>query len=149
MTEHDRETAGAVRSTNVAHFLAPDWTQAAQRAAGALERLDRARHVVQLLVVTPDDEAAHAVARELRLLTAAHGVAIVPVTSAARAGRMLKAGPAHVLVGRAHTLADLLPDSTLKLGDVASVILVAADELEPESGALATLMAEEIGRAHV
>jgi ATP-dependent RNA helicase DeaD len=142
VTEQDRETAGAVRSTNVAHFLAPDWTQTAQRAAGALERIDRERPAVQVLVVVPDDEAAHAVARELRLLTAAHGVSVVPVTSSSRAGRMLKSGPAQVLVGRAHALADLLPDSTLKLADVASVILVAADELEPESGALATLMAE-------
>ena len=142
MTEQERETAGAVRSTNVAHFLAPDWTQVAQRAAGALERIDRERAVVQLLVVVPDDEAADSVSRELRLLTAAHGVAIVPVTSSARAGRMLKAGPAHLLVGRARALADLLPDSTLKLADVSAVILVAADELEPEAEALSTLMAE-------
>ena len=96
MTETERETAGAVRSTHVAHFFPPDWAQTAQRASGALERADRELAAPQLIVTVPDSVAAMALARELRALPATVGLRVVPVTNATRGARLIKAAPPQV-----------------------------------------------------
>ncbi|MFI5245707.1 MAG: hypothetical protein ACHQQR_10805 [Gemmatimonadales bacterium] len=142
MTETERETAGAVRSTHVAHFFPPDWAQTAQRASGALERTDRAAAAPQVVVTVPDSAAAMALARELRALSATVGLRVVPVTNASRAARLLKAAPPHVIIGMPAVLAELLAASALKLGDVHTLLLAAADEYEAQTGPLAALMAE-------
>ena len=142
MTETERETAGAVRSTHVAHFFPPDWSQTAQRASGALERADRAVDAPQLVVTVPDSAAAMALARELRALPATVGLRVVPVTNASRGARLLKAAPPHVVVGTPAVLAELLAASALKLGGVHTLLLAAADECDAQAGPLAALMAE-------
>lgn len=142
MTEPERETAGAVRSANVAHFFAPDWAQTAQRAIGALERTDREVAATQVLVIVPDAAAAQAVARELRATAASTGLRVLPVTSASRAARVLKSAPAQVVVGSPTALAEMLHDSSLKLDAVHTAVLASADELDSASEALGALMAE-------
>lgn len=142
MTEQERETAGAVRSAHVAHFFSPDWAQTAQRASGALERSARDVAATQVLVLVPDAASAVAVARELRLLAAASGLRVLPVTSAARAGRLAKEAPAQVVVGAPATLAELLVGSLLKLDQVHTALLASADEYDTVMEPLGTLMAE-------
>lgn len=142
MTEPERETAGAVRSANVAHFFAPDWAQTAQRATGALERTDREVAATQVLVIVPDAAAAQSVARELRAMAASNGLRVLPVTSASRAARVLKSAPAQVVVGSPTALAEMLHDSSLKLDAVHTAVLASADELDGASEALGALMAE-------
>jgi hypothetical protein len=142
VTEQERETAGAVRSAHVAHFFSPDWAQTAQRAMGALERTSRDVAATQVLVLAPDAAAAVAVARELRLLAPASGLRILPVTSAARAGRLVKEAPAHVVVGAPATLAELLVGSLLKLDQVHTALLASADEFDTQMEPLGALMAE-------
>ncbi len=142
MTEQERETAGAVRSAHVAHFFPTDWTQTAQRASGALERADREKAAPQLLVTVPDPAAALALAREIRALAASAGLRILPVTSAARATRLLRSEPAHVVVGTPAALAELMAASALKVDAVQTVLLAAADEYEGIAESLGTLMAE-------
>jgi superfamily II DNA/RNA helicase len=142
VTEQERETAGAVRSAHVAHFFPTDWTQTAQRASGALERADREKAAPQLLVTVPDPAAALALAREIRTLAASAGLRILPVTSAARATRLLRSEPAHVVVGTPSALAELMAASALKVDAVQTVFLAAADEYEGNAEALGTLMAE-------
>lgn len=142
MTEPERETAGAVRSAHVAHFFPTDWAQTAQRASGALERSDRSLAAPQLVIAVPDAAAALALARELRALPAAVGVRVVPVTNATRAARIIKSAPPHVVVGTPAVLAEMLAASALKLGDVHTLVLAAADELEAHAAALGAVMAE-------
>lgn len=142
MTEHERETAGAVRSAHVAHFFAPDWAQAAQRASGALERIDKTIAAPQVLVTVPDAPAALAVARELRALPAGAGIRVLPITGAARAGRLLNNSPAQVIVGTPAVLAELLAASALKVDAIHTTLLISADEYEAQHEALGTLMAE-------
>lgn len=142
MTDTERETAGAVRSAHVAHFFPTDWAQTAQRAAGALERSDRSLAAPQLVVAVPDAAAALALARELRALPAAVGLRVVPVTNATRAARIIKSAPPHVVVGTPAVLAEMLSASALKLGDVHTLVLAAADELEPHAPTLGAVMAE-------
>ncbi|HXD22159.1 MAG TPA: hypothetical protein VN613_02285, partial [Gemmatimonadaceae bacterium] len=140
MTDTERETAGAVRSAHVAHFFPTDWAQTAQRAAGALERSDRSLAAPQLVVAVPDAAAALALARELRALPAAVGLRVVPVTNATRAARIIKSAPPHVVVGTPAVLAEMLSASALKLGDVHTLVLAAADELEPHAPTLGAVM---------
>lgn len=142
MTETERETAGAVRSAHVAHFFPPDWTQAAQRASGALERSDRELAAPQVVVTVPDSVSAMALSRELRALPATVGLRVVPVTNASRGARLLKAAPPQVVVGTPALLAELLGASALKLGDVHTMLLAGADEYDAQAEALGALMAE-------
>jgi len=142
VTETERETAGAVRSAHVAHFFPPDWAQTAQRASGALERSDRALAAPQLVVTVPDSVAALALARELRALPATVGLRVVPITNATRGARLLKSAPPQVVVGTPALLAELLGASALKLGDVHTLLLAAADEYDAQAEPLGALMAE-------
>jgi hypothetical protein len=142
VTETERETAGAVRSAHVAHFFSPDWAQTAQRASGALERSDRALAAPQVVVTVPDSVAALALARELRALAATVGLRVVPVTNATRGARLLKSAPPQVVVGTPALLAELLAASALKLGDVHTLLLAAADEYDAQAEPLGALMAE-------
>ena len=142
MSETERETAGAVRSAHVAHFIPADWSAIAPRVTGALERIDRALGELQLLIIVPDSSGAVALTRELRALEAAEGAAIVPATSASRAERLLKESAVHALVGSAHTVGELLRASAIKLGSVQGVVFAAADEYDAASDDLALVMAE-------
>ena len=142
MTETERETAGAVRSAHVAHFFAPDWSQTAQRASGALERTDRALTAAQLLVTVPDGPAALALSKELRALPAGAGLRVLPVMNASRAARLLKAAPAHVVVGTPAALAGLLSGSALDVTAVHTLLLASADEYDAQMEPLGALMAE-------
>ena len=142
MTETERETAGAVRSAHVAHFFSPDWAQTAQRASGALERSDRELAAPQLIVTVPDSVAAMALAREIRALPATVGLRVVPITNATRGARLIKSAPPQVIVATPAVLAEMLAASALKLGDVQTLLLAAADEYDAQSEPLGTLMAE-------
>ncbi len=141
MTAPERETAGTVRSAHVAHFLPPDWGRIARIAAPALERVPRDLGATGLLVIVPDAGATVALARALASLPVAAGHRIVAVTSAARGKRLLANSPATVVVGAPSALAPLLAASALKLDQVGTLLLAAADDLDgddPDLGALIT-----------
>jgi hypothetical protein len=142
VTETERETAGAVRSTFVAHFFTPDWASVAQRLAGAMERTNPGVDAAQVVVTVPDGPAALALARELRALPSGAGLRILPVMNAGRAARMLKIAPAHVVVGTPVALAGLLGASALDMAAVHTALLAAADEYAGQVEPLGALMAE-------
>lgn len=142
MTPQERATAGAVRSAHVAHFLPPDWARVAQLVSPALERTAPDATAPQLLVLVPDAGAAVGLARTLAALPAARGRRIVAATSAARAKRLLVGAPAHAVIGAPAALAPALAASALKLDQVATVVLAAADELEADDADLGAVLAE-------
>lgn len=141
LTSADREPTGAVRSAAAAYFLPPDWARVARLAVPALERLTPGAGV-QLLLVTPDTDATLELAQALAALPAAAGRRIVAATSAARASRLLAPGTADVVIGSPAVLAPAVAATALKLGAVAQLGFVSADELDADEAALASVLAE-------
>ncbi len=146
MTASTRETAGSVRSAHVAYFMPPDWTRIAHHAVPALERAagetSGETSAVRLLILVPDAGAAVAMSRAISALPAAKGLRVVAATSPARLQRLLGAGPADCVVGSPEAIAAALTASALKLSDVKTVFFAAADEMDAESDALASVMQE-------
>lgn len=142
MTAPARETAGSVRSAHVAYFLPPDWGRIARHIQPAIERVARDAAQVQVLVIVPDAGASLALARALAALETAAGLRVVAATSAARAQRLLAAGPAHIVIGAPATLAPVVAAAALKLDQVGTVVFAAADELDAESPDLSAVMAD-------
>jgi len=142
VTPSPRETAGAVRSAHVAYFLPPDWARVAQLMRPALERLTPEATGTQLLLLVPDANAATALARALAPHAAVHGLRVVAATTPARTRRLLGAGSAPVVIGAPAVIAEALAASVVPLGGVTTVGFVAADELDAEDPALATVLAE-------
>ncbi len=142
MTATPRATAGAVRSAHVAYFLPPDWGRIARHAAPALERAAADAPAVRLLVLVPDATAALHLTRALSTLPSAAGRRLIAATSPARLQRLLGSGPADAVIGSAETLAAALGASVLKLDGVSQVVFAAADEMDAESEALSSVLAE-------
>jgi len=140
VTASERETAGSVRSANLAYFLPPDWSRVARLAVPALERSTRESSTTSVLIIVPDAAAAVALARAVSPL--ANGLRVVVASSLGRGKRLLGAGAAHVVIGAPNTLAPLLSASALKLDAVKSVIFASADAMHADDEDLSTIMAE-------
>ena len=142
MTATPRATAGSVRSAHVAYFMPPDWSRIARHLAPALERATGEDPAVRLLVLVPDSGAALALTRALAELDAADGRRLVAGTSPARLQRLLGAGPADAVIGSPDAIAAALAASAIKLADLKTIVFAAADEMDHEADALATVLAE-------
>jgi ATP-dependent RNA helicase DeaD len=137
------ETAGVTRGLNAVFVQPPDRTRAASFLAPALDRLDASEAATQLLIVTADPEAAMALAAAAGALGRAAGLTALAATSVARAARLLRERPAHVVAGDAATLVGLLQHSALKLGAVRQVVLAWPDDtLDQAAPAIETLFGE-------
>ncbi len=142
MTATPRATAGSVRSAHVAYFMPPDWSRIARHLAPALERATGDDPAVRLLVLVPDSGAAVSLTRALAALDAADGRRLVAGTSPARLQRLLGAGPADAVIGSPEAIAAALAASAIKLADLKTLVFAAADEMDHEADALATVLAE-------
>ncbi|MGH7717530.1 MAG: hypothetical protein ACREON_01630, partial [Gemmatimonadaceae bacterium] len=96
--QEERELSGVARSQNAVYVLPHDAASLAQVLEPALDRVSSGTAGVQLLVLTSDAETAVAAARAA-LERAPQAPLAVPVTSARRAGRLLRARPAAVVAG--------------------------------------------------
>ena len=146
ISEHDeRDTASVGRSQNAVHILPHDVTSAASVLGTVLERLDRDVAELQLLLVTPDPDAAIAVARAASSLAQTSGLRIIPASSARRATRLLRAGPVHGVIGAPTELLELVRTSVLKLEHVRALVLAWVDEIVDDTAsreALEAVLAE-------
>ena len=142
MNEPERETAGTVRSTAVAHFIAPGWPQTCAALAGALERTVPATLATQLLVIVPDAASATALAREIRLHVATRELRVLPARDVTRAARVQREAPAHIVLGSPAVLAGMLGASALPLQELHTVVLAAADEYAGDLDTLSTILSE-------
>jgi ATP-dependent RNA helicase DeaD len=145
-TEQDeRETASVGRSQNAVHILPHDTTAAAGAVAPVLERLDRDTGELQALLVAPDPEAAIALSRAVLAMPQGAGLRIIPASSTRRATRLLRARPAHAVIGAPTELLELVRTSVLKLEQLRALVLTWADEIatDPASTeALEAILAE-------
>lgn len=142
ITEHEeRETASVGRSQNAVHILPHDTTAAAGAVAPVLERLDRDVGELQVLFVTPDPEAAIALARHVLAAPQAAGLRIIPASSTRRASRLLRARPAHGVIGAPTELLELVRTSVLKLEQLRALVLAWADEIATDPASTEALEA--------
>ncbi len=140
--QSEPERGAAVgRNSNSLYVLPHDETELAQVLAPLMERVVVTEVAeTQLLVLVPDAEAALAAART----SVGGAVALVPVTSAVRALRLLRARPALAVAIMPADALELIRGSALKLGGVKTVVFAYADAIL-ESGAadeLESLLAE-------
>lgn len=129
---------------SIAEFLAP-----------VLARVDPAAGGVQVVVVTRDAETALTISETVLRVRGPAGIEVVPVTTASRAGRILKARSVLAVAGTAPELGSLVRASLLKLDSVKTVVLAWVDDLLDEGpeavSALEALLGElgEAGRVMV
>lgn len=125
-----RELAGVSRSQHLLYVLPHDPAVIPQFLDPLLERLVPERATTQLLVLTSDVDTAVAVAAATMRRAASQPIRAVPVTSAARAARLLRE-PALVITGTPDELLELIRTggSPLKLEDVGAVVVAWADSL--------------------
>lgn len=154
--EAGERAAGQVgRNQNLVYTLPHTTESIAEFLTPALARVDPSAGGTQVLVVTRDAETALVVSETVFRLSGAAGIEVVPITSAARAGRMLKARPVLAVAGPPEELGALVGASLLKLDAVRTVVLAWADDIienGPKTlGALEALLAElgEAGRVVV
>lgn len=134
-------TPASARSTHIAHIGPATWHDLAARVAPMVARVDRTSAAVQVVVFVPTGADATALGRELSALETARDVRIAPFSAAKRARRLAMTKP-QVVVGPASVIAGVFAASALPLGEVGSVALLAADELDTAAPALEQLLAE-------
>ncbi len=103
-----------------------------------------------MVVVTRDAETALTISETVLRLAGPAGIEVVPVTSAARAGRIFKSRPVLAVAGSASELGGLVRASQLKLDTVRIVVLAWVDDIlddGPESVAALEGLLGELGEA--
>ena len=139
-----KEPTGVTRGQNAVHLMPLDWSAAERVLTSLVDRIDPARPDTQLLVVTADAESAAAAADAIVQAAGDRPVGVVAATSSPRAGRLLKASPAHVVTGAPADLVSLLQGSALKPESVRGVVFAWLDPIleRPDAKPLETLLGE-------
>ncbi len=140
------------RNQNLVYTLPHTTESIAEFLTPALARIDPSAGGTQVVVVTRDAETALAISEAGLRLAGPAGIEVVPITSAARAGRIFKTRPVLAVAGTAVELLALVRSSVLKLDTVRTVVLAWADDILEEGpeivGALEGVLGElsEAGR---
>lgn len=143
-TEQDSVTAaGVTRGQNQLHVLPEDWQAAAAAITPLLDRLDANATAPHVLVVTSDAEAAAGIAGRIAPAAADRAQRVLAATDVRRAARVHRSTPAHIVVGSAVTLGQLLHAAVLKLDGVRAVVLGWVEDLNSSAlNSLETIMGE-------
>ena len=146
MEQDAKETSAITRSQHSVLVLPHDRSAVAAFLGAALDKLDSDVPDTQLLVLTPDSEAAALVSGVASDMASQRGLDIVPATSVKRAIRLIGERRTQVVVGAAEEVVALIQGSSLKLGSLRAVILSWVDETaapgSTATAALETVMAE-------
>jgi len=146
LVEQDaKDLGGATRSQHVVYVVPHDWASISFFLAPVIERIDESIPGPQALVLTADADAAAAVAGAAVKLAAGRPIGIVAATSTARAARLLKLVPSHLVVATPSTIVELVQGSALKLESIRAVVLAWADAILEQPGAeeaIATIAAD-------
>src|SRR6266404_2812570 len=140
------------RNQNLVYTLPHTTESIAEFLTPALARIDPSAGGTQVVVVPRDAETALGISEAGLRLAGPAGIEVVPITSAARAGRIFKTRPVLAVAGTAAELLALVRSSVLKLDTVRTVVLAWADDILEEGpevvGALEGVLGElsEAGR---
>jgi ATP-dependent RNA helicase DeaD len=138
------------RSQNLVYTLPHTTESIAEFLTPPLGRVDPSAGGTQVVVVTRDAETALTISETILRLTGPGGIEVVPVTSAARAGRIFKSRPVLAVAGSASELGSLVRSSILKLDGVRTVVLAWVDDIlddGPQSVAALEALLGELGEA--
>jgi ATP-dependent RNA helicase DeaD len=146
----ERATGQVSRSQNLVYTVPHTTESIAEFLTPALSRVDPSAGGTQVIVVTRDAETALTISETVLRLSGPAGIEVVPVTSAARAGRIFKSRPVLAVAGTASELGSLVRASLLKLDTVRTVVLAWVDDIlddGPESVAALEALLGELGEA--
>ena len=146
----ERGTGQVSRNQNLVYTLPHATDSIAEFLTPALARIDPSAGGTQVVVVTRDAETALAISETVLRLSGPGGIEVVPVTGAARAGRIFKSRPVLSVAGTASELGALVRASLLKLDTVRTVVLSWVDDIlddGPESVAALEALLGELGDA--
>lgn len=146
----ERVTGQVSRSQNLVYTLPHTTESIAEFLTPALARVDPSAGGTQVVVVTRDAETALTISETVLRLSGPAGIEVVPVTSAARAGRIFKSRPVLAVAGTASELGSLVRGSLLKLDTVRTVVLAWVDDIlddGPDSVAALEGLLGELGDA--
>jgi hypothetical protein len=146
----ERSTTQPGRSQNLVYTLPHTTESIAEFLTPVLSRVDPAAGGTQIVVITRDAENALAVSETILGLAGAAGIEVLPVTSAARAGRIFKSRPVLAIAGSPEELGALVRTSILKLDTVRTVVIAWADDVlenGPETVSALEGLLGELGEA--
>ena len=146
----ERSETQAGRGQNLVYTLPHTTESIAEFLAPVLSRVDPATPGTQVVVVTRSAESAIAVSETVLGLAGPAGIEVVPVTGAARAGRIFKSRPVLAVAGTPEELGALVRSSVLKLDTVRTVVIAWADDIlenGPETVAALEALLAEVGDA--
>jgi ATP-dependent RNA helicase DeaD len=127
--EHASGQTGVGRGQSLVYTLPHTTESIAEFLTPALARVDPSAAGAQVVVVTRDAETALAISETMLQLAGPTGIEVVPITSAARAGRIFKSRPVLAVAGTAPELLTLVRSSLLKLDTVRTVAIAWADDI--------------------
>jgi ATP-dependent RNA helicase DeaD len=142
--QDEREHTGIARNQNVLFVLPPDAAAIPEFLVPAMSRLDVDQMGTQLLVLTPDAQAAVAVTEAATRIRAGELLRVLPVTSARRATRILRDQQATVVAGSPPEILELIRAAALKLDGLRGLVITWADAMADAelTDALEAVMAE-------
>lgn len=146
----ERATGQVSRGQNLVYTLPHTTESIAEFLTPALARVDPGAGGTQVVVVTRDAETALSISETVLRISGPAAIEVVPVTSAARAGRIFKSRPVLAVAGSASELGALVRASQLKLDTVRTVVLGWVDDIlddGPESIAALEALLGELGEA--
>jgi ATP-dependent RNA helicase DeaD len=146
----ERATGQVSRHQNLVYTLPHTTESIAEFLTPALSRVDPSAGGTQVVVVSRDAETALTISETVLRLAGPAGIEVVPVTGAARAGRIFKSRPVLAVAGTASELGSLVRASLLKLETVRTVVLAWADDIldnGPEAVAALEALLGELGEA--
>ena len=139
-----KEGAAASRSQHLIYVLPQDWAAMTQLLTPAIERVDESRDETQLVFLTPDPHTAVLTSAASVRLAGDRPVDVIPLTSVARAVRLLESRHRRAIAGPPPIVLELVRASKLKLDGVRVLVLAWADQMldAGSTTAIETLMAD-------
>ena len=141
----ERASGQAGRSQSLVYTLPHTTESIAEFLTPALARIDPSAGGTQVVVVTRDAETALAISEAVLRLSGPAGIEVVPITSAARAGRIFKTRPVLAVAGTPAELLELVRASLLKVDTVRTVALAWADDILEEGTDTVTALEGVLG----
>lgn len=135
-TDGTTGTPGASRSANLVFAGAPDTRTLTAALRPAMERARNADtgSAPACIIITSTREQSVECARIARLLLDDRNARVVPVSSVARARRVIAAAPVAVVAGTATELMALRKEAALSLEMLRSLVIVGLDSLTDDGG---------------
>ncbi len=146
----ERPATQAGRGQNLVYTLPHTTESIAEFLTPVLSRVDPAAGGTQVVVVTRAAETALAVSETMMELAGAAGIEVLPVTGAARVGRIFRSRAVLAVAGSPEELGALVRASVLKLDTVRTVVIAWADDIlenGPETLAALEALLAELGEA--